>query len=47
MRREFINCGWFCKPNAVKRAIKRIVNRNDDFDSLIWKIRLEKENQVL
>lgn len=22
-------------------------HRNDDFDSLIWKIRLEKENQVL
>ncbi len=33
IRREFINCGWFCNPDTVKSAIKRTLSLcGDDFD---------------
>lgn len=30
VKRAFINCGWFCNPDTVKRAIKRTLIECDE-----------------
>jgi hypothetical protein len=33
VRRQFINCGWFCNNNTVKNGIKRsLINSGNDFE---------------
>ena len=33
IKRAFINCGWFCNPNTVKRGIKQtLINCGEVFE---------------
>jgi len=33
VKKAFINCGWFCDPNTVKRAIKQtLIDCNEVFE---------------
>jgi len=33
IRRYFINCGWFCNTDTIKRGVKdTLVNCGDEFD---------------
>ena len=32
VKREFINCGWFCNINTVKSGIKKTLMMCDKFD---------------
>lgn len=32
IKREFINCGWICRPDTVKSALKRTLSNMEIFD---------------
>lgn len=32
VKRQFINCGWFCNPKTVKRGIRSLIDSGGDFE---------------